>query len=137
MQKRVKQREAQQMAKIRIREEHDCRIMSAADFAIEQFGADFDLSRFSDEALATKLRIFHEGSDSAPQLFETQMLPNAVAAIHSHEQDEIIYILGGEMLVGKRSLKRGATIFIAAETHYGFQAGPEGLQFLNFRPKRC
>ncbi|ALJ16380.1 cupin domain-containing protein [Sphingopyxis macrogoltabida] len=125
------------MTKIMIREEESCKMMTAAEFAIERFGENFDLSKFSEEALATKMRIFHEGSDLAPQLFETQMLPNAVAAVHSHEEDEIIYILAGEMIVGNRTLKRGTSLFIAANTLYGFQSGPEGLQFLNFRPHRC
>lgn len=123
--------------KIKILHESDCRLMSAREFLIERFGDDAGLDRFSEDALNTRMRIFHEGSDSAPQLFESQLLPNAVAAVHTHEEDEIVYILGGEMLLGKRSLKRGASLFIPASTPYGFRAGPEGLQFLNFRPRRC
>lgn len=124
-------------AKVRIREEANCKLMTASEFLIERFGPDAALERFSEEALNTKMRIYEEGSESSPQLFESQMLPNAVAAVHSHEEDEIIYILGGEMRLGKRSLKRGASIFIAANTLYGFEAGPAGVQFLNFRPRRC
>jgi hypothetical protein len=125
------------MGKIRIHQEADCKLMTAKDFLIEKLGANADLGRFSDEALSTKMRIFEEGSDSSPRLFESQVLPNTTAAVHTHEEDKIMYILEGEMQLGNRSLKRGSTIFIEAKTPYGFKTGPEGVKFLNFRPHKC
>ena len=124
-------------AKVRIHEEANCRLMTSREFLIEKDGPNAPLYRYSEEALNTKMRIFEEGSATSPQLFESQVPPNAVAAVHSHPEDEIIYILGGEMILGKRSLKKGSSLFIAANTLYGFTAGPEGVQFLNFRPHRC
>lgn len=125
------------MAKVRIREEANCRLMTGEEFVAEKKRPGSDPARHSEEALATRLRIFHEGSDSSPQLFEAQILPHAVAAPHCHVEDEIIYILDGEMLLGNRSIGRGASVFIAAHTIYGFRAGPEGVKFLNFRTRRC
>jgi mannose-6-phosphate isomerase-like protein (cupin superfamily) len=125
------------MAKIRIREEADCRLMTSREFLEEKGMPEADIAKFSDDALATRMRIFHEGDDRTPQLFETQVPPNAEAAVHCHEEDEIMYILDGEMILGNRSLRRGGSMFIAAQTMYGFKAGPEGVSFLNFRPKKC
>lgn len=77
---------------------------------------------------------FHEpGTDQEPQLFEVKFPPDTVVHVHAHLRDEIIDVLGGEMLAGNRSLLPGSTVFVAAETLYGFTAGRDGLTILNFR----
>jgi hypothetical protein len=123
------------MAKVRIREEADCRLISAKEYLIEKSGSDLAANKYSEETLNTKLRIFADGSGSL-QLIEAQVLPNTVTAVHAHDADEIIYILEGEILVGNRSLGRGSAIFIEAKTLYGYKTGPEGVRLLNFRPRR-
>lgn len=54
-------------------------------------------------------------------------------AIHSHTEDEIIFVRAGSMKLGNRLCGPGTTLAIAANTKYGFRAGPEGLSFVNFR----
>jgi hypothetical protein len=54
-------------------------------------------------------------------------------AVHSHTEDEIIFVRDGELRVGHRAYGRGAALAIAANTKYGFQVGPSGLSFVNFR----
>jgi hypothetical protein len=53
---------------------------------------------------------------------------------HYHTSDEIIFILGGAMVIGNRTLKAGTALGIDANTHYGFGVSEGGLSFLNFRP---
>lgn len=126
------------MAKIRIREAKDCPLITSRQFLEEKGMPPEEIAQYNDDVLETGMRIIHEGSDTDPQLFETQVPPNAVAAVHCHEEDEIMYILSGEMRLGSnRKLGAGASLFIAAKTMYGFTAGPEGLSFLNFRPRKC
>jgi len=55
--------------------------------------------------------------------------------VHSHTEDEIIFVRAGSMKLGNRLLGPGTTLAIAANTKYGFKAGPEGLSFVNFRAK--
>src|SRR5687767_5843558 len=93
------------LAKIRIREPKDCPMVTSREFLEQKGFSPEQIAEFDDDVLETKMRIFHEGSESAPQLFETQVPPNAVAAVHCHEEDEIMYILDGEMLLGNRALK--------------------------------
>lgn len=57
------------------------------------------------------------------------------AAPHSHDEDEIIFVLEGEMLVGTKSVKAGTAVAIDKDTVYGFAIGPDGLEFLNFRAR--
>ena len=60
--------------------------------------------------------------------------PGRVARPHSHEQDEIIYIIEGEMKMGNKTHGPGTMIFMEHGTEYGFTAGPQGVRFLNIRP---
>ena len=54
-------------------------------------------------------------------------------AVHSHSEDEIIFVRDGELRVGNRAYGPGTALAIAANTKYGFDVGPAGLSFVNFR----
>jgi len=54
-------------------------------------------------------------------------------AVHSHSEDEIIFVRDGELRVGNRGYGPGTAVAIAAHTKYGFQVGRTGLSFVNFR----
>lgn len=58
---------------------------------------------------------------------------DAEAGIHSHSEDEIIFVLDGEVRLGARLYGPGTALAIAADTLYSFTAGPQGLHFANFR----
>lgn len=54
--------------------------------------------------------------------------------VHSHSEDELIFVTGGSIRLGNAIHGPGAALFVAADTNYGFSTGPEGLSFINFRP---
>lgn len=99
-----------------------------------------DVARPEDVALFTDAELdsvvcFHEpGTENSPQLFEVKYLPHAAVHLHAHDQDEIIYILDGEMHVGNRVLKPGSSLYVQGGTLYQFSAGSDGMRMLNFRP---
>jgi len=53
--------------------------------------------------------------------------------IHSHSEDEIIFVIDGEMRLGNKPAGAGTAVAIAADTLYSFSPGPNGLSFINFR----
>lgn len=53
--------------------------------------------------------------------------------VHSHSEDEIIFISEGQIRLGNRLYGPGTAVWIAAHTKYGFRTGPEGMRFINFR----
>jgi len=55
-------------------------------------------------------------------------------AVHSHNEDEIIVVTAGSILLGNRECGPGTAIAVAHDTLYGFKAGTAGLTFINFRP---
>lgn len=81
-------------------------------------------------------RMRHTGSDADPQLLEVRVNPGQEVMVHAHETGEILYIVKGQMNFGKSQLKPGDTVSIPGLALYSFSAGPEGVEFLNFRPRR-
>jgi hypothetical protein len=53
--------------------------------------------------------------------------------VHSHSEDEVIFIHTGSVRLGNRLYGPGTALAIAADTKYGFFSGPDGLGFVNFR----
>jgi quercetin dioxygenase-like cupin family protein len=56
--------------------------------------------------------------------------PNHFEPPHSHDEDEVIYIMGGDMSLGARTVAAGDTIYVALDTRYSFRAGPAGCEFV-------
>ena len=52
---------------------------------------------------------------------------------HSHSADCLYYVLSGEIRMGSRTLRRGDGFFIRADAPYGYTAGPDGAEVLEFR----
>jgi len=74
---------------------------------------------------------FHEfGGEKVLQLAELDYIPGAQAVVHKRDDDEIIYVLIGEMHFGNKVLTTGSSIYIPGDTFYGFTAGPNGFRIL-------
>ena len=59
------------------------------------------------------------------------------APVHSHDHDEVIYVLEGGFSMGARECGPGTVVFIEAGTDYGFRVGDAGVRFLNIRGGRA
>ena len=87
-----------------------------------QVGDGRDTRYFADSECETcDLTLFFTGRDH-----------DYVSAPHSHSADELIHVLHGEVVVGRRRLGPGSTIAIHADRRYGFRS--PGFGFLNYRP---
>ena len=53
--------------------------------------------------------------------------------LHSHSEDEVIFVRDGAIKLGNRLYGPGTALAIAADVKYEFWTGPEGLSFVNFR----
>jgi quercetin dioxygenase-like cupin family protein len=76
------------------------------------------------------------GGKDELHLFEVRLPPHRKVDLHAHQEDEIIHVVAGQISVGNRVLGPGDSVFIAGMTLYGFEAGPEGVRYLNFRKRR-
>jgi hypothetical protein len=53
--------------------------------------------------------------------------------VHSHSEDEVIFVRAGSIRLGNRVHGPGTALAIAANTKYGFFSGRAGLSLVNFR----
>lgn len=74
----------------------------------------------------------HENHFAPPQADAPPADPKS--GIHSHSEDEVIFVTAGSMRLGGRLYGPGTALAIAADTLYSFGNGPEGLSIINFRP---
>ena len=80
-------------------------------------------------------RVRHPGSADELQLLEVNVYPNEQVEVHAHKQAEVMYVLSGSMTFGSQLLKPGDSVSITGMTLYQFKSGPEGVRFVNFRPR--
>ena len=81
-------------------------------------------------------RVARSGSTRIPSLDNSRFhQKNEARGVHSHTEDEIIFVTDGEIRLGTRIYGPGTALAIAANTFYGFTAGPAGLRFVNFRAR--
>jgi quercetin dioxygenase-like cupin family protein len=92
--------------------------------------------KINEGQLNSGMRMYHPGSETELQLFELEVPPDTLIGQHAHLEDEIIYVVAGELRLGARILGVGASVYIPGNTLYSLRAGPEGLRFLNFRARR-
>ena len=76
------------------------------------------------------------GSAERPQLVEIWVPPGARIQPHPQEAHGIGYVIGGEMHVEGQVLGAGSSFFVPTGVAFSYQAGPQGITFLGFRPVR-
>jgi mannose-6-phosphate isomerase-like protein (cupin superfamily) len=54
---------------------------------------------------------------------------------HSHSVDCLYYVVSGDVRMGKRTVRAGDGFFVPADAPYGYTAGAEGVELLEFRAK--
>jgi quercetin dioxygenase-like cupin family protein len=97
--------------------------------------SDEERGKLREGELRSEFRIREPGSAEHPQLVELRYAPDSEISLHAHDEDEILYVLEGEMRINNRSVGPGACLTIPGGVFYGFRAGPQGLKILNFRPR--
>ena len=76
-------------------------------------------------------------TDGEPMvLFGASFPPGAVVAPHAHQDDEVLVVLDGALVIGDTTLGTGGCVFIERDTPFGFGAGANGCRMLALRPSR-
>lgn len=119
------------MGKLRIHAVEEIKLTKIRDRAGDPPPKIYEL--LADSELDSSMTFHEFGSEKELQLAELDYLPGAEAVVHKHNDDEIIYVVSGEMHLGNKVLRAGSSVYIPGDTFYGFTAGPNGLRIVNFR----
>jgi len=105
----------------------DVAFRKVSEFAPQEF-----LDLLSRDDHETEVGFHFRGSEDRLCLIELKEIPNARAAHHAHEKDEIFFILEGQLIFGNRVCSAGDSISILGGTVYTFTTGPSGCRYLKF-----
>lgn len=70
---------------------------------------------------------------NGPWININSLEPNKVVPPHTHTENEVIYIVEGDLTVGDRLCGPGTVVYMEKGTEYGFTVGKKGVRFLNIR----
>lgn len=73
--------------------------------------------------------------DGGPSLVWARFGANYHLPRHSHSVDCLYYVLAGALRMGNRTIGPGDGFFAPADAPYGYVAGPDGVELLEFRPR--
>lgn len=77
--------------------------------------------------------LFRESGEQGMSLVHVWFKSGYVLPFHSHSTDCLYYVIAGELRMGSHVLRKGDGMFIPADRGYGYEAGPEGVELLEFR----
>ena len=78
-------------------------------------------------------QLFRHSGDSGFSLVHVWFKANYHLPRHSHNVDCLYYIVGGQVIMGSQVLGVGDGFYIPGDQVYGYRAGPEGAEVLEFR----
>ena len=84
----------------------------------------------------TSTRLFaQDASPDGMHLSHVWFGPNFPLFRHSHPRfgDCLYYVVAGEIVLGRRTLRAGSVMFLPSGMPYKFKAGPAGAEVLEFR----
>jgi len=79
------------------------------------------------------LLVFSEPGEEGFSLVYAWFKSDYLLPRHSHDSDCLYYVAAGELRIGSHVLRKGDGMFIPKDHAYGYQAGPEGVEVLEFR----
>lgn len=77
--------------------------------------------------------LFSEPGENGLSLCRAWFKSGFILPRHSHSADCMYYITGGQLQLGRKVLKKGDGFFVPADVVYSYEAGPEGVEVLEFR----
>jgi quercetin dioxygenase-like cupin family protein len=79
--------------------------------------------------------LYRDGDTDGMSLVWVYFAPHYVLPRHSHDGDCLYYVLAGELRMGNQVVPAGDGFFVPADAPYGYTAGADGVEVLEFRSK--
>jgi quercetin dioxygenase-like cupin family protein len=78
-------------------------------------------------------QLFRHSGEGGFSLVYAWFKPNYHLPRHSHDADCLYYVLSGEVTMGSQVMKAGDGFYVPLDQSYGYRAGPDGVEILEFR----
>jgi quercetin dioxygenase-like cupin family protein len=76
---------------------------------------------------------FCHAGESGFSIVRVYLAPGYILPAHTHDTGCLYYVLQGKVILGKRVIEPGGGFFVPAGKAYGYTAGDEGSEVLEFR----
>jgi mannose-6-phosphate isomerase-like protein (cupin superfamily) len=77
--------------------------------------------------------LFRHDEDDGFSLVYAWFKPHYHLPRHSHNVDCLYYVVSGQVIMGSQVVGPGDGFYVPADQAYGYRAGPEGVEVLEFR----
>jgi len=77
--------------------------------------------------------LFGDPEQGGMSLIQLWYAPDYALPRHSHDVDCLYYVVAGEAHLGNQVLRVGDGFFVPANAPYAYNAGPDGVEVLEFR----
>jgi quercetin dioxygenase-like cupin family protein len=77
--------------------------------------------------------VYRGEGDDGMSLMRAWFGPHYVLPRHTHDGDCLYYIVSGSLKMGGQVLETGDGFFVPSDAPYAYEAGPEGVEVLEFR----
>jgi quercetin dioxygenase-like cupin family protein len=78
-------------------------------------------------------QLFRHGGAGGFSLVHVWFKPHYHLPRHAHDADCLYYVLSGQVLMGSQVMEAGDGFYVPAGQVYGYRAGPQGVEVLEFR----
>jgi quercetin dioxygenase-like cupin family protein len=77
--------------------------------------------------------VYRGEGDEGMSLVRAWFGPHYVLPRHTHDGDCLYYVVAGSLKMGAQELQAGDGFFVPSDAPYAYEAGPEGVEVLEFR----
>lgn len=85
---------------------------------------------YADEDRGLRFKRLLPSAPAMPNMQRTEYMPNHHEPSHSHPEDEVLFVLSGELFLGRHKHGFGDVIYVARDTTYSLRTEAEGASFV-------
>ncbi len=87
-------------------------------------------AKYKDDDRGLRFKRLLQSAPAMPNMQRTEYMSQHHEPPHSHPEDEVLFILSGEMFHGRDRLVAGDAIYIARDTTYSLRTEDAGAEFI-------
>ena len=104
-------------------------VVRDADCPWEQVSPSWQ-AKYADEDRGLRFKRLLAGAPAMPNMQRTEYMPRHHEPPHSHPEDEVLFVLSGELFHGRDKMTFGDVIYVARDTTYSLRTESAGASFV-------